>query len=174
MEPAEVILCVQQSWHSHVPLKENWPSCTAFLMESPRDQCSLSSSKGAQTINQYPTALRKWVSLKEEDLMGLFAFPLPIHLALCKLSERWIVVLLPESRCNTELQQRLCSGSSQAVHSQSFHGVQNGGLGPIFSLWQHTVTWSILQGGKGLGNFSWTSKVAQATKWSTKWHLFCD
>lgn len=91
MEPAEVILCVQQSWHSHVPLKENWPSCTAFLMESPRDQCSLSSSKGAQTINQYPTALRKWVSLKEEDLMGLFAFPLPIHLALCKLSERWIV-----------------------------------------------------------------------------------
>lgn len=94
MEPAEVILCVQQSWHSHVPLKENWPSCTLFLLESPRDQNSLSSSKGAQTINQYPTAFRKWESLKEEDLIGLFAFPLPIHLALCKVSERQIVFYL--------------------------------------------------------------------------------
>lgn len=88
MEPAEVILCVQQSWHSHIPFKENWLSCTAFLMESPRDQYSLSSSKGAQTINQYPTAFEKWVSLKEEDLIALFAFPLPMHLALCKVSER--------------------------------------------------------------------------------------
>lgn len=60
-------------------------------MKSPRDQYSLSSSEGAQTINQYPTAFREWVSLKEEDLIGLFAFPLPIHLALCKFSERWMV-----------------------------------------------------------------------------------
>lgn len=67
MEPAEVILYVQQSWHSCIPLKENWPSCTAFHMEGPRDQYYLSSSKGAQTINQYPTTFRKWVSLKEED-----------------------------------------------------------------------------------------------------------
>lgn len=34
-------------------------------------------------------------------------------------------------------------------------------ISPIFSLWQHTVTWRILEGGKELGNFSWTSKAAQ-------------
>lgn len=65
------------------------------------------------------------------------------------------------SHCNTELQQCLCLGSSQTGHSQPFHRVQTCGPGPVFSLCQKTVTWSILQGDKGLGNFSWTSNVAQ-------------
>lgn len=85
------ILCVLQLWHSHVPLKENWPCCTARLMEGPGDQCSLSRWKWTQTIGRYPTAFRKRVSLKEQSSVGLLAFPLPTHVALCMVSERWIV-----------------------------------------------------------------------------------
>lgn len=47
--------------------------------------------KWTQTMDQYPTALRKWVFLQEQNFMGLSAFPLPIHLPLCVVCERWIV-----------------------------------------------------------------------------------
>lgn len=47
--------------------------------------------KWTQTINQYPTAFRKWVSLQEQNFVGLLAFALPIHLVLCVVCERWIV-----------------------------------------------------------------------------------
>lgn len=161
MEPAEIILCVQQSWHSRVPLKENWPSCTAFLMESPRDQYSLSSSKGARTINQYPTAFRKWESLKEEDLIGLFAFPLRIHLALCKVSERWIVgtstsVMLQYWTAATPV----LPGSSQTTHSQISMGSRTVSQVPSSpsgnTLW-HEVSYGVAR--------DWVTFPGQA-----KWH----
>lgn len=69
------ILCMLQLWHSHVPLKANWPCCTARLMESSGDQCSPSRCKWTQTIDRYPTAFRRWVSLKEQNSVGLLAFP---------------------------------------------------------------------------------------------------
>lgn len=86
------LLYVLQSWHSHVPLKENWPCCTAFLTESQSPVFSWSAHwKWTQTIHQYPTAFRKRDVLQEQNFVGLLAFPLTIHLALCVVWERWVV-----------------------------------------------------------------------------------
>jgi len=79
-----------QSWHYHVPLKENWPHCTAFLMESPRGWYSLGPLAGNEPKPSIyiPLHLGSGFFLQEQNLLGLLAFTLPIHLALCVVCER--------------------------------------------------------------------------------------